>query len=212
MARRKVRNLARRPPKKEAYKTILIVCEGEKTEKLYFESLVLYEKLSSVNIQIYSGRGSDPKSVVETAIQKMDEQSQYLHFDEVYCVIDRDTHSTFNDAQQLAKKHGINMIISYPSFEYWYLCHFIYSTAPIMQSGSRSAGDCCVALLNTPWHRAFNEPYHKSKSGIYIMLLPYLDEAIKNANRALNESLERGSPNPSTQVHLLVEVLRHIKA
>ena len=65
MAKRKARDLSRKAPKREAYKTILIVCEGEKTEKLYFEDLISTENLSSVNVQVYSGRGSDPKSVVD---------------------------------------------------------------------------------------------------------------------------------------------------
>lgn len=78
MAKRKARDLSRKAPKREAYKTILIVCEGEKTEKLYFEDLISTENLSSVNVQVYSGRGSDPKSVVETAIEEKDKQSQHL--------------------------------------------------------------------------------------------------------------------------------------
>ena len=43
------------------------------------------------------------------------------------------------------------------------------------------------------------------------MLLSKLDDAIRNATRALNDSQENGEPNPSTQVHELVEKLRNIK-
>lgn len=70
MAKRKNRVLTRKSPKRETYKTVLIVCEGQKTEKLYFENLILEEKLSSVNIKVYSGNNSDPKSVVESACYK----------------------------------------------------------------------------------------------------------------------------------------------
>ena len=38
-----------------------------------------------------------------------------------------------------------------------------------------------------------------------------LDDAIKNATKALNDSQESGEPNPSTQVHELVKKLRNIK-
>lgn len=211
MAKRKTRDLSRKAPKREAYKTILIVCEGTETEKRYFESLINHEKLSSVNIQICPGKGSDPKSVVETALNIMDEQSKYLDFDEMYCVIDRDVHNTFDEAKQLAKSNNIQLIISYPSFEYWYLCHFIYSRAPIIKSRNNSAGDNCVSLLNVHWVQEFKEKYDKAKSGIYVMLLSKLDDAIRNATRALNDSQENGEPNPSTQVHELVEKLRNIK-
>lgn len=211
MAKRKTRDLSRKAPKREAYKTVLIVCEGTETEKRYFESLINHEKLSSVNIQICPGKGSDPKSVVETALNIMDEQSKYLDFDEMYCVIDRDTHKTFDEAKQLAKSNNIQLIISYPSFEYWYLCHFIYSRAPIIKSGNNSAGDNCVSLLNAKWIEEFREQYDKAKSGIYVMLLSKLDDAIKNATKALNDSQETGELNPSTRVHELVEKLRNIK-
>ncbi|VTU06966.1 Uncharacterised protein [Actinobacillus porcinus] len=211
MAKRKNRELTRKSPKREAYKTVLIVCEGQKTEKLYFENLILKEKLSSVNIKVYSGNNSDPKSVVETAIQKREEQRQYLDFDEVFCVIDRDNHSTFNEAQKLAKVNNIQLIVSYPSFEYWYLCHFIASRAPIIGTGSKSAGDMCVDLLNIHWKKTFNEIYKKARPGIYTILLPYLNTAKKNAMNALIDSEINNEPNPSTRVHLLVENLINIR-
>lgn len=211
MAKRKARDLSRKAPKREAYKTILIVCEGEKTEKLYFEDLISTENLSSVNVQVYSGRGSDPKSVVETAIEEKDKQSQHLEFDEVYCVIDRDAHQTFDDAQKLAKKHNINLIVSYPSFEYWYLCHFKYSRAPIVKTGDKSAGDNCVALLNNEWKANFSMNHNKAQQGVYRALLPYIETAIANSRRAFREAQTDDELNPSTEVHDLVDKLRKIK-
>ncbi|WP_107996634.1 RloB family protein [Neisseria cinerea] len=211
MAKRKDRDLSRKAPKRETYKTILIVCEGEKTEKLYFENLISTENLSSVNVQVYSGRGSDPKSVVETAIEEKDMQSQHLEFDEVYCVIDRDSHQTFDDAKQLAKGDNINLIVSYPSFEYWYLCHFKYSRAPIVKIGDKSAGDNCVASLNKEWNKNFSMNYNKAQQGVYRILLPYIETAIANSRRAFRETQIDGELNPSTAVHNLVDNLRKIK-
>lgn len=196
MAKRKARDLSRKAPKREAYKTILIVCEGEKTEKLYFENLISTKNLSSVNVQVYSGCGSDPKSVVETAIEEKDKQSQYLEFD---------------DAKKLAKGHNINLIVSYPSFEYWYLCHFKYSRAPIMKTGDKSAGDNCVALLNKEWNAKFSMNYNKAQRGVYRVLLPYIETAIANSRRAFKEAQIDGELNPSTEVHDLVDNLRKIK-
>lgn len=205
------RDLARKEPKVEAYSTVLIVCEGQKTEKFYFEDLIFYENLSSVNIQIFSGKTSDPVSVVQTALDIMNEQSQYLNFDEVYCVIDRDAHQTFEVAKTLANSNNIQLITSYPSFEYWYLCHFIYSRAPIIISGKKSAGDNCVSKLNVEWEKEFREPYNKARKEIYTLLLHRLDKATQNATNALNDSQANNEPNPSTQVHTLVERLRNIK-
>ncbi|OOR89468.1 hypothetical protein B0181_07280 [Moraxella caviae] len=211
MSRRKSRNLARNTPKREAYKTVLIVCEGIKTEKTYFEGLINYEKLSSVNVQVFSGRGSDPKSVVETAIQEKEKQSQHLDFDEVFCVIDRDTHTTFKEAKKLAKDNGIELIISYPCFEYWYLCHFVYSRAPFTRSGRKSAGDLCEDSLNQEWQKAFNRKHNKAEKETYLSLLRYREQAINNAKKSLVEANKDNEYNPSTEVHLLVENLINIK-
>lgn len=211
MAKKKTRDLSRKLPKREAYKTVLIVCEGQKTERLYFNDLIAHERLSSVNIQVYPGNGSDPKSVVETAIEEKNKQSQYLEFDEVYCVIDRDAHQTFGGAQELAKEHNINLIVSYPSFEYWYLCHFKYSRAPIVKTGDKSAGDNCVALLNKEWKSNYSMSYNKAQQGVYRILLPYIEAAIANSKKALAEAEKDGELNPSTEVHDLVDNLRKIK-
>lgn len=211
MSKRKTPDLSRKSAKREPYKMILIVCEGKETEKNYFENLRAYEKLSSVNIQVLSGSGSAPINVVKTAIDIKNSPSNNLPFDEVYCVIDRDTHSTFNDAIKLAKENNIKIIVSYPCFEYWFLCHFIYCRSPFIKSGNRSAGDNCEQLLNRKWQEAFKERYEKSKSGTYTSLLSRLDRAIENANRSLADAEKDNEYNPSTQVHLLVDELRKIK-
>lgn len=211
MAKKKTRDLSRKLPKREAYKTVLIVCEGQKTERLYFNDLIAYERLSSVNIQVYPGNGSDPKSVVETAIEEKNKQSQYLEFDEVYCVIDRDAHQTFDVAKQLAELHNIKLIVSYPSFEYWYLCHFKYSRSPIVKTGIKSAGDSCVVLLNQEWNENFQKNYNKAQTEVYKSLLPYIETAIANSKKALAEAKKDGEQNPSTKVHYLVDNLRKIK-
>lgn len=210
-SRRKSRDLSRKTQSREPYKMVLIVCEGKKTEPLYFQDLIRHEKLSSVNISVISGKGTDPVSVVETAIAEKEKQQKYLPYDEIYCVIDRDTHAKFDEAQQLARANGIHLIISDPSFEFWYLCHFVYHRAPIVRSGNKSAGDNCEALLNEQWKQVFNEEYSKSLPNIYTKLYPYLEQAKKHAARALKEAEQDGEYNPSTLVHILVDRLQKIK-
>lgn len=212
VAKRKNRDVSRKAPKREPYDLVLIVCEGEKTEPFYFQSLIAFEKLSSVNIAIISGNGSDPASVVKTARAKIKDQEKYLPFDKVYCVIDRDSHATFQQAQDMVRDDGkIQLIVSYPSFEFWYLCHFVYSRSPITRAGSKSAGDNCISLLNTHWQNKFNAPYSKEIKNIYSKLYEKLETAITHSKRALAEAKRVDELNPSTQVHELVEYLRKIK-
>ena len=212
MSRRKSRDLSRTLPKREAYKMVLIVCEGIKTETIYFNSLIAYEKLSSVNVQVFAGERSTPSMVVKTAIKIKEAQNKHLAFDEVYCVIDRDSHHSFEEAKQLANKNNITLIVSYPNIEYWYLCHFIYSRAPIIEKGGKSAGDNCEAVLNKEWKKIFNKAYSKTEKDTYILLLPHLENGIKNAKRSLQEAIKEEEYNPSTEVHLLVDNLRKLKS
>ena len=212
MSKRKSnRNLSRRTAQKEPYQMILIVCEGEKTEINYFKDLIKVEKLSSVNITICSGCGSDPVSVVTTAIKKREEQDMYLSFDAVYCAIDRDEHKNFDQAIQQARDNDIKLIVSYPSFEYWYLCHFHYSRSPIVRTNNRSPGDNCIHILKPKWKNELNEEYEKNIENPYTKLNKYIDQALTNAKNALKDAESNQEPNPSTRVHELVDVLRSIK-
>ena len=86
-------------------KVILIVCEGEKTEKNYFNRLKNFLNMSNVNVSIVPSPHSLPPLVVKYAKQKTNEMNEY---DEIYCVFDRDTHTDFDDVLQKAnniKKH-----------------------------------------------------------------------------------------------------------
>jgi len=60
--------LRRRRAMKASYDVILIVCEGAKTEPNYFTELKNAFRLSNANVMI-CGRGSDPLSVVDFAIE-----------------------------------------------------------------------------------------------------------------------------------------------
>ena len=79
---RKAELLRRRRAMKAPYDVILIVCEGEKTEPNYFTELKKALRLSNANVRI-CGRGSDPLSVVDFAIETFRQEQE---FDRVYCV------------------------------------------------------------------------------------------------------------------------------
>lgn len=211
MSRRKNRDLSRQAPKREAYDMVLIVCEGAETEPRYFKSLIQHEKLSSVNIKVISGERSSPSFVVNTAIKEKEKQKTYVPFTKVYCVIDGDVPHHLNEVKNLARNNDIEMIISYPCVEYWYLCHFKFSRSPIEQTGNRSAGDNCEYLLNIEWEKEFKEKYEKNLDDVYKQLEPRLEIAIKNAKTALKQAQQEQAFNPSTQVHELVEYLRNIR-
>lgn len=211
MSKRKNRDLKRQPATIDSYKGILIVCEGKKTEPLYFESLKMVERLTSADIKVLPSKRSDPITVISTAIDEREKQKQYLPFDKVYCVIDGDVSANLTQAKEMAKENNIQLIISYPCMEYWYICHFDFYRSSIVPTGNKSAGDNCISILNQYWRKVFKKDYAKNQDGLYALLLDRLEVAIKNAQNGLKQAQGEGELNPSTQVYELVDYLRKIK-
>ena len=53
----------------QSYDRVLIVCEGEQTEPLYFESFKQEYDLSSANVVVTdASKGSDPVSIITTRL------------------------------------------------------------------------------------------------------------------------------------------------
>lgn len=85
---RKLRDISRKKRTRELYKRVLIVCEGQKTEPLYFNSLREEYRLQATDICITNAKGSDPMSLVKYAID-LYKNSQKVgnDFDFVFCVL-----------------------------------------------------------------------------------------------------------------------------
>lgn len=68
--------LNRRKPVRASYDKVLIVCEGSKTEPLYFQELIDHYEIHSANVKISGDCGSDPVSVVNHGIQLYQNEKQ----------------------------------------------------------------------------------------------------------------------------------------
>ena len=115
---------ARKKGRRARYARVLIVCEGEKTEPNYFEALKEHLELNTANVDVTGECGSSPVSIVEYATRRYrDEHRAGAPFDKVFCVFDRDTHNTYQQALDkiaAAKPKDIFVAItSVPCFEYW---------------------------------------------------------------------------------------------
>lgn len=205
---RKVELLRRRRATKAPYDVILIVCEGGKTEPNYFIGLKKAFRLSNANVRI-CGCGADPLSVVDFAIETFRQEQE---FDRVYCVFDRDRHTTYNTAldrvrrARLGKGSKIFAIPSVPCFEFWLLLHFAYTTRPF----DAPAGDSvCTKVIEELLNHL--PAYQKGDQDIFNKIQDKLDNAITNARRVEQFHQTSGTDNPSTCVHSLVEYLRDLK-
>jgi RloB-like protein len=184
----------RKIDEREERDRILIVCEGARTEPLYFEGFRI--PISSVKVL---GVGMNTLSVVKEAIRLRDEATK--RYEQVWCVFDRDnfTSKRFNQALDLAKQNGINVAYTNQAFELWYLLHYHYHDAA-------TSRDLYKKMLTERMGRK----YKKKDSTMYQELLDKMDDAIRNAKRLSKSHGKNHNPekdNPSTTVHLLVELL-----
>lgn len=196
---------------REPYSRVLIVCEGEKTEPIYFIELRDHYRLNTANIEI-AGRecGSSPDRVVEYAKRRYKEEAREDPFDKVFCVFDKDCHESYAralDAISREPSGTFEAIPSVPCFEYWFLLHYKYTTSPYEGiSGGNSPCDNLTSDLRT-----HIPEYGHGTSGLFFRLKDDLGTAKQRARRALHQAREAGTDNPSTRVHLLVHYLQHIK-
>lgn len=199
---RRAESYRRRGPQREPYDSVLIVCEGEKTEPHYLDGLKLALKLSSANIRVTPADGTDPVSIVRFA-ERLAKDAGY---NRVYCVFDRDGHANFAEALGLIRQLGFREIVSWPCFEIWILLHFVYSTAPFNSAGNQSACDLVVRAVKRHFAK-----YTKGHRGVYHHLESKIATAVTHAKRLAQHNNSTGSANPSTAVHELVEYLQNLK-
>lgn len=180
-------------------KVFVIVCEGE-TEQIYFNSY--RKRRCNLIIKTPNSDVTDPVNLVKfakTQINKYD--LDFSKGDEIYCVFDADG-NTDNNISKAVKEAGkeVKVIFSNPSFEIWYLLHFLYATNRIDNK----------ALINS-----LSKYISKYKKTVDFsqLLRDKKETAIKNAKK-LNDyhktkknKLNSVSSNPSTQVFKLVEAI-----
>lgn len=201
-------SLLRKKAKQAPYDRVLIVCEGAKTEPKYFQELRSTFRLSNANIIICGEEcGSDPLSVVNYAISKFKDDSDY---NRVYCVIDRDKHTTFDAAidklrqTRLGKGTNIYAIVSVPCFEFWLLLHYGYTTRQFCAPGNASN---CELVISELKKKGRIPGYSKGDQNIFAITKDKLDLAIQNAKQLQQHNKATNSINPSTNIHELVEYL-----
>jgi len=152
---RSEKQLARNKEKRSSYERVLIVCEGKKTEPNYFRELVNCLELNLANVEVDGKCDSSPSSVVKYAKKMYRQENKTGNgFDKVFCVFDKDMHSTYNSAlikiDKIIPKNVFSAANSVPCFEYWLLLHFEFTTKPFVANGAKSS--CAKVIDNLKKH------------------------------------------------------------
>ncbi|MCK4629689.1 MAG: RloB domain-containing protein [Sedimentisphaerales bacterium] len=208
---RSIEKLLRRKPKYTPRGSVLIVCEGSKTEPQYFDALRKKLGLERfVEVDVHGEEcGSAPISVIDHAIKEKEKREKkafkspkLTNYEQVWCVIDVEApipHSTLAQATDKARHHQIKKALSNPCFEYWYILHFKKTSSPFHTN---------IAVVKSL--KKHYPKYDKSSNDIFEVLYPHTRNAIKNSKQVLKETHcgeDLRKYNPSTHVHRIVEHL-----
>ena len=194
---RSSQSFQRKTPRYIVEATVLIICEDSKSAKRYLEDAKKHFNVDA-EVEVVHLKNTDPIGIVNRAVERM------ANFDKIYCVVDRDTHGSFDDATKaVASLEKVELVVSYPCFEYWLLLHFEYSRKGYMPAGKDSPGDQMVkALRNIPSMKDYDKG---AADGIFEKLLPMLPKAMRHAEKVLKDAECVKEMNPSTRMHELFD-------
>ena len=105
---------------------IYVICEGKETEVLYFKHFRTRNCL--VDIVPMTSKYTAAEHLVKNAKGLLSHADYFpKDGDQLWCVFDRDdnTNAQLKAAGEHADKNGYKIAYSNPSFEYWYLLHFV---------------------------------------------------------------------------------------
>jgi RloB-like protein len=194
----------RRPSKAAVLLDLLVFVEGARTEELY---LTYWHRQyrDRVRVEIDPYRGG-PLQLVERAVEAQRTEARDAKkgrgrpHNQIWCVFDRDEHPNFARAIDLADRHGINLAISNPCLELWFILHFEDQTAYLERQAAQHRAEellGCSKVLTDAALNALAERY---------------DEARRRAVKLDEKHAGDGSPpgnNPSSAVWHLIELIRN---
>ena len=186
----------------------LIVCEGEKTERFYFEALKKDLPVGILSVLV-EGTGLNTTKLVNYAIQ---EKTRAIRkYDRVWVVFDRDDFPAikFNTAISNAGKNEINCAWSNEAFELWYLLHFQFRNVAMTRDEYKKHLE--REIRKAAKNKAYK--YEKNDANLYSLLTTIGDQqkAIRHAKQLQKNfsDTKYATHNPCTRVHELIEELFH---
>ncbi|MEY3997170.1 MAG: hypothetical protein RL344_1513 [Pseudomonadota bacterium] len=195
----------RKLPSIEQLPKLLILCEDSESAKVYFDEAKHDYRLPNITVK---HEDTCPKKSVEFAIKKQNE------YDKIYCCIDggdEHGHGNFDAALELAKnnKNNIQIIASYPCFEFWLLLHFEKKRPGYTQG--KAGSKAVITDLNKKDGMANYDKSRANTKGLFKQLKGRLDTAIANAQWAKLEAEKDNNKNPSTDVYRLLEQFKSLE-
>ena len=205
---RRYSSQARRNTIREINTFFLIVCEGEKTEPLYFNSFPRKNtKKEIIEIECKdSGGKTSAMQVVNKAIELKNKSNN--KYDSIWAVFDKDQNApeTFHKAIEKAENENIKIAWSNEAFEIWYILHFQYLESSISRSQYKNIIEKVITEKSNTKFR-----YTKSTKNMYELITSLGDQSKAILYAKKMEKKHENTPyalcNPRTTVYKLVEEL-----
>ena len=202
---RKIVQTARGSNRKSTHPIVIIVCEGKKTEPIYFENFNVRNK--NLKIAVVTGAaGKSYTELVQAAVRAKEKYTDGVEAEwQLWCVSDVDnaTEKQLADYKAAVTKEGFKIALSNPCFELWYLLHYSYTTGALASYAE--------VVKKLPKEL---QPYQKNEN-IYPKLFDNEATAITYAEKLQKHHESQGvtdllkpGVNPYTNVFELVSVLR----
>lgn len=192
---------------REPRRLVVVVSEGEKTEKHYLDQLA-GEFGALVKIRVVTPNLS-PLGMAREAVRLRKgaiSQGALRRDDSYWLLMDVDDYGgEIDEAVRLASSNSIHSVVSNPCFEVWLLCHFEFSSAAIDKR------DRLLRKLGSKHLPGYGEANKSLKN---FALMAKLETAERNAMKLerFHEKNPGTGRNPSTNMWMLVASLRASRA
>lgn len=176
--------------------------EGQRTEDSYIKYWRRRHRETIVNV---NERNGNPLQLVEWAVaERKHETYEARHgrgepHDEIWCVFDVNSHQKLTEAIALAAKHGIEVAVSNPCIELWFILHYEDQTAHLDSTNAQKRSYELTGCKKTLTEAALKD------------LEARHEHAVKRAKALDKKHKGDGSPprhNPSSEVWKLVDRIR----
>lgn len=171
---------------------VLIVTEGSQTEPKYFEHFKTRQ--NNIDIRVVGSRSSAGETDYVSLVRKAREYQERNQLssstgDSVWVIADADVNynnpkpmaeknSKLNHARKMADNRGINLLLSSPCFEFWFLLHYQYTTRFIKDYADMRS------LLQK------YIPVYTKTADVYELINDRTKTAVENAKRAEQHHLQ----------------------
>jgi hypothetical protein len=194
------RTLKRKVALRQPRKTLVIFCEGERTEPEYLQALKRkpsVRDVAAVDIRVETSHGGAPLTLVSMAAGARSKAiSEEAEIDEFWCVFDVEwpvNHPNLKEAIEQAYRSEIRVAVSNPCFELWLILHF--------KDQNRWLSNDQAAKLRRRLDGSSDKGLDAAK------YMPFTGDAARRAAKLDERHSRDGSPfpnnNPSSGMHRL---------